>query len=86
MVPPGEAASSIIPTASSGGRSSSLTRPKQTAGRMSSWQPSAIAAAFGCLPTRLKSSTVSDSPSPNMMMPSAIGSATVVSAESMAGP
>ena len=30
MVPPGDAASSIMPTASSGGRSKASTRPKQT--------------------------------------------------------
>ena len=48
VVPPGEAASSIMPTASSGGRSNASTSPKQTAGSSSIWQTSAIAAAFGC--------------------------------------
>ena len=72
-----------MPTASSGGRSKSLTRPKQTSGSSSSWQPSAMATAFGCRATRRKSSRVSESPSPNMMMPRASGSPTVVSAESM---
>ena len=85
LVPPGDAASSIIPTASSGGRSKSLTSPKQTSGSSTSWQPSATATARGCRETRRKSSGVSESPSPNMMIPSAIGSPTVVSAESMGG-
>ena len=85
VVPPGEAASSIIPTASSGGRSNSLTSPKQTAGSSNSWQPSATATARGCRATRRKSAGVSESPSPNMMIPSAIGSPIVVNAESMGG-
>ena len=85
VVPPGDAASSIRPTASSGGRSNSLTSPKQTSGIRISWQPSATATARGCRATRWKSSRVSDSPSPNMTIPSAIGSPIVVNAESMGG-
>ena len=85
LVPPGDAASSISPTASSGGRSKSLTSPKQTTGSRTSWQASATATARGCRATRRKSSGVSESPRPNMMIPSAIGSPTVVNAESMAG-
>ena len=85
LVPPGEAASSIMPTASSGGRSKTITRPKHTSGSRSSWQPRAMTMTLGCCATRRKSATVSESPSPNMMMPRARGRPTVVSAESMAG-
>ena len=67
-MPPGDAASSIIPMPRSGGRSSSTTRPKQTAGSRTSWQTRAMATAFGCRPIRRKSATVRASPSPNMMM------------------
>ena len=55
LVPPGDAASSNIPTASSGGRSNSLTSPKQIAGSSTSWQASATATARGCRATRRKS-------------------------------
>ena len=83
VVPPGEAASSSRPTASSGGRSKASTRPKQIAGRTSSCRARAMTTALGCRPTRAKSATVSDRPSPNMTRASASGSRTVVSAESM---
>ena len=85
VVPPGDAASSIIPIPSRGGRSKSTTSPKQRIGSSTSWQASAIATARGCRPTRRKSSVVRSSPRPNMMIARAIGSPTVVSAESMAG-
>jgi hypothetical protein len=85
VVPPGDAASSIIPMPSSGGRSKSTTSPKHTSGSSTSWQASATTAAFGCWAILRKSSTVSPRPSPNMMIASAIGSPTVVSAESMTG-
>ena len=86
VVPPGEAASSIMPMPSSGGRSNSSTSPKQIAGSRTSWQASAIddRLAGAGRPAR-KSSRVSDRPRPNMMMPRASGRPTVVSAESMAG-
>ena len=85
VVPPGDAASSIMPMPSSGGRSKSTTRPKQTTGSSTSWQPSATATALGARPTRRKSARVRSRPSPNMMIASARGSPTVVSAESMRG-
>ena len=85
VVPPGEAASSIIPMPRSGGRSKSTTRPKQTAGSRTSWQARAIPTAFGCRPIRPKSAMVRESPSPNMMMARAMGRPTVVRAESMTG-
>ena len=48
VVPPGEAASSSMPTASSGGRSKASTSPKQTAGSTSSCSASAMTTALGC--------------------------------------
>ena len=85
VVPPGDAASSIIPMPSTGGRSASTTSPKQTAGSSTSWQASATAITFGRCPTRRKSSPLSPRPSPNMMTASAIGRPTVARAESMGG-
>ena len=85
VVPPGDAASSSIPMPSSGSRSKRSTSPKHTAGSSTIWQLSATTTARGCLPTRLKSATVSPRPSPNMMMARAIGRPTEVSAESIAG-
>ena len=86
VVPPGDAASSIMPMPSRAGRSKSTTSPKQIAGSSRIWQPSATATAFGARPTRLKSPIVRSRPRPNMMMARASGSPTVVSAESMRGP
>ena len=85
VVPPGDAASSIIPIPSNAGRSASTTRPKQTRGRRTSWQASATATALGCFATRRKSSDVRPRPSPNITIASAIGRPTVVRAESMSG-
>ncbi len=48
LVPPGDAARSIMPMPRSGGRSNSTTRPKQTAGSRISWQASATTTARGC--------------------------------------
>ena len=82
-MPPGEAASSIIPTASTGGSRNSSTSPKQRAGSSTSWQSRAMITAFGCFATRPKSESRSESPSPSMMMPSATGSPMVVNADPM---
>ena len=82
VVPPGDAASSMTPTASSGSRSKALTRPKATTGSTRTCSTSATATARGVRATRRKSPGVSDSPSPNMMIASAIGSPTVIRAES----
>src|ERR1041384_2546113 len=81
VVPPGEAASSIMPTASSGGRSNRSTKPKQTTGSSTSWHTSAIRTAAGCLRTRTKSATVSDRPKPNITTASAMGNNTEPSTE-----
>ena len=53
------------------------------AGSRMSWQTSAMITAFGCLPTRAKSPSVSERPSPNMMMPRATGSPMVVNTDPM---
>ncbi|GAB3324410.1 hypothetical protein GCM10027451_48740 [Geodermatophilus aquaeductus] len=82
VVPPGEAASSSMPTASTGSRPTAITSPKQSAGSTSSCSPRATTAARGRRVTRTKSSTVSDSPSPNMTTARAAGRATVARAES----
>src|SRR5690606_38558782 len=75
-----------MPTARMGGRPKASTSPKQTAGRRMIWQASAMSTAFGCLPTLAKSPTVSERPSPNMMMPRATGSPMVVNADPMRTP
>jgi hypothetical protein len=81
VVPPGEAASRIMPTARIGGNWKSTTSPKHSAGNSTSWQASATITAFGCFPTLAKSAGVSERPSPNMMMPRATGSPIVVNAD-----
>ena len=83
VVPPGEAASSIIPTASTGGRLNSITSPKHTSGSRINWHANATATALGRRPIRTKSPGVRLSPSPNMMIPSAIGRPMTVMAEPM---
>ena len=85
MVPPGDAASSIMPMPSSGGRSKSTTSPKQTARQQHQLADQRDRHRLRVLAHPLKSSRVRPSPSPNMMIASAIGRPTVVSAESMAG-
>ncbi len=82
VVPPGEAASSITPTASSGSRSKVTTRPKAMTGRTSTCSPSATITARGVRATRRKSPTSRESPSPNMMIARAIGRPTLISTES----
>jgi hypothetical protein len=86
LVPPGEAASSIIPMPSSGGRSKSTTRPKHTAGSSRSWQARAVTTARGARPIRRKSPGVRSRPRPNMMIARATGRPIVVSAESTRRP
>ena len=86
VVPPGEAASSIMPMPSRAGRSARTTSPKQISGSSTSWQPRATATALGCWATRRKSAPVRPSPSPNMTIARAIGRPMVVRADSMAGP
>ena len=57
--------------------------PEADRGQQDQLARQGTATARGCLPTRRKSSRVRSSPRPNMMIASAIGSPTVVSAESM---
>ncbi len=82
VVPPGEAASSITPTARSGSRSKATTRPNAMTGSTSTCSTSATATARGVRATRRKSSTVKERPRPNMMIASAIGRPMLISAES----
>ena len=82
-MPPGDAASSIIPTASAGERSNSNTSRKHSAGSRTTWQPRATRTSFGYVATRRKSPTVSPRPRPSMTIASATGSPIVVSQESM---
>ena len=86
VVPPGDAASSIMPMPSSGGRSKSDHQAEADQRQQHELAAERDQHRLRVLaPTRLKSATVRPSPSPNMMIASAIGSPTVVSAESMAG-
>lgn len=72
-VPPGDATSSIMPTASTPLSPNASTSPRQIAGRMITWQVSAMTAALGYLATLAKSATVRVRPSPNITRPSASG-------------
>ena len=65
----GEAARSIMPTASSGGRRNKTAIPKQAAVSTNIWMKSPISTAFGNCTTRVKSRTVSESPNPSMITP-----------------
>ena len=78
VAPPGEAASSMSPTASSGGSENPSAMNRHTNGRISIWQPSPSRTGRGTCTTRLKSATVRLSPSPSMMTPSATGRSTTV--------
>ncbi|MNP25273.1 hypothetical protein D3C76_1180710 [compost metagenome] len=73
VVPPGEAASSIRPTARAGARPKPLVIRKQINGNTTSWQPSPMMTGLGNFTTRAKSARVSDRPRPSMMMPRAMG-------------
>ena len=77
LVPPGEAASSISPTASAGARAKPLAMKKQATGRMRIWQTRPMITGLGYFTTRAKSASVSDNPRPSMMMPRAAGRKTV---------
>lgn len=82
--PPGDAATSSIPTAGSGGSPKASTRPKQIAGSSTIWHSNATTAAFGYWPTRRKSSRVRLRPRPSMTMPMAKGRLAKISGEPMA--
>ena len=76
--PPGEAASSMKPTASIGGSSNTWVIAKATAtSRIVCTSRPTITARGNCM-TRAKSAGVSARPSPNMITPTAAGSRTVV--------
>src|SRR5689334_9160916 len=78
VAPPGDAASSISPTASGGSRLKARAMRKHTTGRINIWQASPTITALGKTTTRLKSSIFKPRPRPSMITPSAIGRSTVV--------
>ncbi|MCY1446908.1 hypothetical protein D9M71_635040 [compost metagenome] len=73
VVPPGEAASSISPTASAGARPKPLAIRKQINGSSRIWQARPISTGLGNFTTRAKSARVRVSPRPSMMKPRAMG-------------
>ncbi|MNJ76253.1 hypothetical protein D3C77_734950 [compost metagenome] len=73
MVPPGEAASSINPTARADSRPKPLAIRKHTSGNSRIWHTRPTTTGFGYFTTRAKSARVSDNPRPSMMMPRASG-------------
>ncbi|MNQ77395.1 hypothetical protein D3C85_922600 [compost metagenome] len=85
VVPPGEAASSIKPTARAGARPNPLVIRKQISGSTSSWHTRPTSTGFGYLTTRAKSARVRDKPRPSMMMPRAMGRNAVNKGEAVMG-
>jgi hypothetical protein len=83
VVPPGDAANSIKPTAKSGGKASILQIKNAIPTNKMSWQNNAIKTALGCLLTRAKSLSVSSSPIPAITMAKAIGKNIVINPESI---
>src|SRR5699024_1298623 len=83
VVPPGEAASSRKPTASTAGSANRCASPTASAGSTTIWQTNAISTARGARATRTKSMTVSVSPSPYITTASMIGRPIDTTAESM---
>ncbi len=77
IAPPGEAASSMKPTASIGGRSNSWVIAKATATSTIVCTSRPTITARGNCTTRAKSAGVKARPSPNMITPTAAGSRTV---------
>jgi hypothetical protein len=71
----------MSPTASSGGSAKNFASANATAVSSSVCTASPVTIAFGNRTTRPKSATVSDSPSPSMMTPSASGSSRSISRE-----
>ena len=76
VAPPGQAARTISPTASSPGSRKSSAKAKAMTGSMTSWQVSPTSFAFGCRKTRRKSSGTRLSPMPKSTAKSATGRAT----------
>ena len=83
VLPPGDAARSIKPTASKGGSAKTLQMIKAILTKITNWQNKAIKTALGCFVTRVKSLGVSSSPKPIMMMASAKGNKMVMIPESI---
>ncbi|MNP22763.1 hypothetical protein D3C76_1154470 [compost metagenome] len=85
VVPPGEAASSISPTARADSRPKPLAIRKHTSGSSRIWQARPTTTGLGYFTTRAKSARVSDSPRPSMMMPKASGRKAVSKGEAVMG-
>jgi hypothetical protein len=79
VAPPGDAARSISPTASSAFNPNDKAMPKHIKGKSSIWQIRPMITAFGYLTTRVKSSVLRLRPRPSIIIPRAIGRNTVAS-------
>ena len=76
LAPPGQAASTISPMPSSGGRSKASTTARAASGTSTSWPTRPISSARGRTNTRRKSAPCSASPTENMMKARAAGNRT----------
>lgn len=85
VVPPGDAASNIRPTASADSRPKPLAIRKHSRGSSKIWHTRPITTGLGYFTTRAKSASVSDSPRPSMMKPRASGRKAVSSGEAVMG-
>ncbi|MNP67803.1 hypothetical protein D3C76_1636720 [compost metagenome] len=85
VVPPGEAASNISPTARADSRPKPLAIRKHTSGSSRIWQTRPTTTGLGYFTTRAKSARVSDNPRPSMMMPRASGRKAVSKGEAVMG-
>ena len=83
VVPPGDAANSIKPTAKSGGKASILQMKNAIPTNKMSWQNNAIKTALGCLLTLAKSLSVNSKPIPAITIARAIGKNIVINPESI---
>ena len=83
MVPPGEAASSIMPTASTGGRPNVEHQTETQRGQQHQLADQRDDNSFGVLCHPAEIGGCQSQPRPNMMIPSATGNPMVVSDEPM---
>src|SRR5699024_593367 len=68
-VPPGQQPTKMTPTATSAGKSKPTARPKASKGIIVYCETTPIKTLFGCFPICLKSSKLSVSPIPNIIIP-----------------